>query len=167
MNAAVEVEKLIAALPEMASEDLRTLHAKLGFLLKVGPKGEQETATSFSAVMYSALVDQMVERTKVKYPPFGVFQKQAGYQKFAEACAVVEEANSMWFPKQTRAERVSMTALYAGLVLDRLAERGTTMVWNTINFWLGNLPALVDDAFPGYAMSGLLSKVQMLRTKRY
>lgn len=170
MNAIADVEKLIESLPGMEADELRAVHARVTVLLKTGPKNSRASQTNstpaFAGVMYSALVDQMALRTGVKYPPFSVFQSQPSCQRFLEACQVIEEANGMWFPKQTKAEQASMATLYAGLVLDRLSERGSTLVWGTINYWLENVPGLVDDAFPGYAMAGLLSKVQTMRTSK-
>lgn len=163
-------DALMETLPDLSKDELRAVQARVQFLLQTatgkatGPAAQAEP-NEFAQAMYGAFSDMLKRRFGTRVAPWFVFTQGPQYGNFAAACDLAKEANSAWFPKQTKAEAASMLLMYAGLVIDRLEDRATTIVMPTITFWLGNLPALVDDAFPGYAAAGMLGRVQQLRTK--
>jgi hypothetical protein len=165
-----DISKLLTALPHLSPAELRTVHERCAALLTIGPKGDSSSegapgAAGFAMDLYGAFSDALLEITKVKSMPFPVFTRTAAGKWFRDAAAVAQQANDVWFPKQSRAERLSMAKLYASLVLDHLAARERPAVWQNISAAVSSLPVLVDYAFPGYAAIGMLGKVQNLRTR--
>lgn len=157
----------LAALPV---EELQEVHSHAAALLAVGPKVRVRTTPSvdeFSASFYAALAELMDTRTRVHSLPFAVFSRTAQYRDhLGPAMCLAAEANRQWFPEQTKTERLSMVRLYAKLCVQYLDEQDRPLVWYNIAAAVSSLPGVVDRAFPGYAASGLLGKVQLLRTRK-
>lgn len=161
---------LLEALPLLSPEDLKQLRDRASALLTVGPRAQLVPRTGssdgFTRDMYTSLNDALFRRTQVRGMPFEMFRRTPTFKNhFAPAALSAGQANDQWFPKQTQPERLSMTQLYAKLILEHLDVCGSPVVWPLISFKLGELPAVVDQAFPGYAASGLLGKVQHLRCR--
>lgn len=163
-----DIAKLLTALPHLSPAELRTVHERCTALLAIGPQDPADGApgkAGFTMDLYGAIGDALLEITKVKSMPFPMFARTAAGKWFRDAAAVAQQANDIWFPRQTRAERLSMAKLYANLVLDHLAARERPAVWQNISAAVSSLPVIVDYAFPGYAAIGMLGKVQSLRTR--
>lgn len=178
MTTPAQVDALLAAMPNLSEAELRAVQARAVFLLKTVPQdrrgGERrsdgseppEPDSEFALLLYEAFSALRAERHGTRLPPYDIFRTRGGgFPAFLAAANSAEDVNDVWFPNQTNTERASMVRLYAGIVLDTLQERGTTVVFATISYWLSNLASLVDDAFPGYARAGLLSLVQQRRTE--
>jgi len=169
-TAAQHQHDVLDALPTLSPDVLRAVHDRCVALLVVGgarlrasiPAGNDD----FAADLYTALTAELRARTQVNGPPYHVFRRLAQHKHFAECAQAAAAANAQWFPQQTRAERLSMLRLYARLVLDYVQEQHRPAVWPVIGAACAALPAVVDRAFPGYAESGLLGKVQALRTRK-
>lgn len=168
-----KTDELLALLPTLPVEDLQRVKDQATLLLALSPKsalprvelragGEQE----FARDLYDALAAELLARTQVPAPHWNIFSRHNQFHShFKPGAAAAYAANLAWFPKQSRAERASMLQLYARLVLDGLAAQGRPSHWHWVSDALRNLHAVVDSAFPGYAASGLLTKVQQLRTR--
>ena len=166
----MNANEVFMALPHLSGAELRDVHMRASALLSIGPKtdviGPARGEDSFVRDLYIALGDLLQKRICVRSMPFHVFIKQAAYQQFLPAAQFAEEANGQWFPKQNKAERLSMVMLYARLVLDDIASRSQPAVWRVISAAVLNLPQIVDQAFPGYAEAGLLGIIHRLRTQK-
>lgn len=165
---------LFASLPHLPAEQLIKLRDQVTVLLAIGGKpaakpGREIRANSeeeFAKDLYDAVAAELLRRTRAKSMPFSVFAGSNQFEThFKAAARSAFEANAVWFPKQTRAERQSMVRLYANLVLDYLAGQSRPAVWYNVSAAMAVLPQVVDQAFPGYAAAGLLGKVQVLRTR--
>ena len=165
----MNVNEVFMALPHLSGAELRDVHNRASALLSIGPKTAVPArgADDFARDMYIALADLLQKRTQVRSMPHHVFSRQAAYRdQFLPAAQLAEEANAQWFPKQTKAERLSIVMLYAKLVLDDIAARSQPAVWRVISNAVMNLPQIVDQSFPGYAEAGLLGIVHRLRTQK-
>ena len=161
---------LLCSLPNLTSDELREVRDRASALLEIGPKSTKAVINTgqddFIHDLYVATSEVIYKRTQVKCAPFCVFSKTSQYRDhYRPAAASAMAANEKWFPKQTRAERMSMVRLYAKLAIDYLAGQGRPAVWYNLAAAFAALPEVVDFAFPGYAASGLLGKVQMMRTR--
>jgi len=164
------MDKIIIDLPNRTAAELKVIHERCSALLAIGPKANavnmDKGTSDFAADLYKSIDDLLFERTRVRNAPYLVFLKTSNNAaKYKEAALAAANANATWFPKQTRAERLSMCGIYARVILDYIAAREWVAVWPTINHRIGELPVLVEDAFPGYAANGMLGKVQTMRTQ--
>lgn len=172
----IVLDQMISSLPHLSPDDLKAIHDRCAALLSLGSGNGarlavQRRVTSvedeFAEMLYSAISDILMERTQIRCMPFRVFMaQQASSKRYREMIAVANAANDKWFPKQSKAERASMIRLYAECIIKHLVSRHLPLTWHsTIPNAVGNLPAIIDRAFPGYAASGMLGQVQALRTK--
>ena len=167
-------QNIMDVLPHLPAEQLRSIRDQVTVLLAIGGKGAKagpdvrgNAADDFARDLYEALAAELQRRTRAKSMPFSLFAGSNQYEThFKAAARNAMDANALWFPKQSRAERMSMVQLYAKLALDYLAGQSRPMVWYNIAAAMNALPQVVDGAFPGYASAGLLGKVQALRTRR-
>lgn len=164
--------QLFNSLPGLTQDELRELRDRALVLLAVGPKNEKKMMVGsnqydFARDLYEATASILFSRTQVKGMPYHVFLKTPQYRdQYLPAVIIAADVNAQWFPKQTRVERLSMVRLYAKLVIDYLISQGRPLLWYNLNAAFSSLPAVVDSAFPGYAASGLLHKIQIMRTKQ-
>lgn len=161
---------VLNSLPNLTPDELREVRDRASVLLAVGPKHSSKTSgeipNDFVQDLYVASAEILYKRTQVKRMPFKIFARTSQYRDhYLPAAKAAESANQQWFPKQTRAERLSMVRLYAKLAIDYLDGQARPAVWYNLAAAFSSLPEVVDSAFPGYAASGLLGKVQAMRTK--
>lgn len=167
------LKDLVGALPLLSNDQLQEIRDRASALLAIGPAsepagraGRADPADEFVRDLYGALAEELERRTRVKSAPFHAFASTTAFRdRFRPAARQAFVANSSWFPGQSKAERLSMTRLYARLCLDYLAGQSRPAVWHNISAAVNVLPQVVDGAFPGYAAAGLLGKVQSLRTR--
>lgn len=164
-------EDLKHVIAGMSDADLRRLKQQIEGTLNL--KGREDKARAaarlaetvavngFEALLYDACAAMLQQRFSVKQMPFAVFlQKHPDAARFIEAAAVAKECNAQWFPKQTAAQMLQMTRLYAKLVLQDMHDREQPLVWPMIAHFLRELPAVFDRSFPGYLASGVQHWVQ-------
>lgn len=161
---------VLNSLPNLTPDELREVRDRASVLLTIGPKRSSKTTgdvqDDFVHDLYVATSEILYKRTQVKRMPFKIFSRTSQYRDhYLPAAKAAESANEQWFQKQTRAERLSMVRLYAKLAIDYLDGQGRPAVWYNLAAAFTALPEVVDSAFPGYATSGLLGKVQALRTR--
>lgn len=166
-------DQIAKSLLLLKPEELASVRDQATVLLALGSKkgtprlelrvnGEEDYARD----LYAAFAEELSARTRVRSMPYNVFCRNSQYTThFQPGARAAFQANAQWFPRQSRAERLSMVRLYAKLTLEYLAAQGRPAVWFNIAAALAVLPEVVDTAFPGYAASGLLGKVQTLRCK--
>jgi hypothetical protein len=168
----MRLDDIAAALPGLPATELQKLRDQVTVLLAIGPKGGEVLSSNgkpdaFVPLLYDALAAELKRATQAKAAPFSLFAKSSTYENhFKPGALVAAEANARWFPRQTRVEQASMATLYARLCVQWLQQQSRPLAWFSINFALQALPEIVDQAFPGYAASGLLGKVQLARTRR-
>ena len=161
---------MLSSLPNLTPDELREVRDRASVLLAVGPKYGSKTTgdvqDDFAHDLYVAVSDILYKRTQVKRMPFKIFSRTSQYRDhYLPAAKAAESANEQWFPKQTRAERLSMVRLYAKLSIDYLDSQARPAEWWNLASAFSALPEIIDLAFPGYAACGLLGKVQALRTQ--
>lgn len=164
---------IVDGLPTLGIEELADLRRRIDACMVLAPKEEggsvslpREEESEFARALYESLAEILAKRTKTKRAPFVAFSKSGSFKEFLRAAQAAEVCHRGWFPKESRAERLSMCALYAELCLDFLEERQQPAFWREISHALDNLPQIIDAFFPGYAESGLLPMVKALRCKR-
>lgn len=169
MSSMADISEVITQLPNRTPAELKVIHERCAALLALGGKTNavhmSKQDGDFATDLYGAISDLLFKRTKVRGMPYSVFIKSSAAAKFKEAVQQAAKANDTWFPKQTRTQRLSMCGIYASLILDYIEAREWAAVWSTINHIISDLPAVVDQAFPGYAERGMLDKVQLMRTR--
>jgi hypothetical protein len=163
---------ILNTLPNLTAEELREVRDRASVLLTIGPKKSSVKPVhniaqdDFAYDLYTALSDLLYRRTQIRRAPYKVFARTIQYRDhFLSGATAASDVNQQWFPKQTRAERMSMIQLYVKLVINYLDERGRPAVWGNLASAFSSLPEIVDLYFPGYAASGLLGKVQAMRTR--
>lgn len=110
-------------------------------------------------LLWSAVQDIFVQRLRsTRLPPLSVALDKMG-GSLRSAATVCDRVIRDSAPELTRLQRVSCLALFARLAFDRLNTVGAPVSGKSMLQQLENTPALLDEAFPGYAESGLLGLV--------
>ena len=116
--------------------------------------------------LYEALATSIAKMLNANsVMPWERFRKTWIYARFTRAAAVAIEQHRAWLPRASRLESLSMLRLYAVLTLSYLQADAHVIGWKSVCWALENLPLIVDQHFPNYAQSGLLSAVANIRTK--
>ncbi len=163
-------DQITQALPLLTQTDLEQIRQRCVFLLT--PAGGRprllihKPEESFAAELYGALADEIKRKTSAASMPWAIFQirQRKAYEKYTEIAADVKAMNTTWFPSQNQAQRMSILALYAQLVIATVLRSEQALVWDVISYQLGNLGGIIESAYPGYAASGLLNQIQIIRT---
>ena len=161
---------MLGSLTNLTLDELRQVRDNASALLALGPKHDTKPATTehdeFAFDLYAAVSDILYKRTHVRRMQFRVFTRTAQYRNhFLPASKIAKEANTQWFPKQSKTEQMSMAQLYAKLAIDYLDSNGRLINWYSLSGVFSTLPELVDVCFPGYAACGMLGKIQEMRTR--
>lgn len=161
---------VLGSLTNLTLDELRQVRDNASALLALGPKHDAKLSMTehddFAFDLYVAVSDILYKRTHVRRMQFRMFTRTAQYRDhFLPATKMAKEANTQWFPKQSRTERMSMMQLYAKLAVDYLDSNGRLINWYSLSGLFSSLPELVDTNFPGYAACGMLGKIQEMRTR--
>lgn len=163
-----DIEAMLDSLPVLSAQDLRALHDRAAILLAVGGPAKRDKkikANDFGQFLYDALGEELLKRVKAKSAPYHIFLRTGTGKRFEQAAVLADAAHQRWYRVGTSATLVSMTRMYAELLLDYLASCSLPFIWDSITWAVTQLPMIVDMSFPGYAESGLLDMVQQLRTR--
>ena len=167
---AADVDKVVVTAAALPPAEFLTLMLKLQALQSVStPKSvsSDPPEDTHALALYHALSLQL--RIQLQIPPipadkFFLSSKSANQMKESLAGAV-EQLNAL-APRMTRTEWASVSDLVAGLAVTQVRQGGFKVPWFGISLALKNLPALLDEHFPGYASSNLLRLVLQLRTQK-
>lgn len=166
------INDIYAGLTKLDPEHLQEVILRCHALLAINPTTtvpaqNKNDANPFYEGLYTSIADEVKKRTGSGSPPYRVFCKmqQALQRIYITHCKTAQEANAGWFPEQSRSEQASMIRLYAQLIVANVEARELPLVWSILANTVGDLAAIVDQSFPGYAGVGLLSYVQALRTR--
>jgi hypothetical protein len=105
--------------------------------------------------LYRWLQQELKAQLKMNTLPY---KKNPNRKNFKAAVQHVEEHLHGWLGPLTQVQKESLYGLLARLVVRaaRGASNSNIPIWHLITAQVGNLPKLLEDAFPGYLGSGLL-----------
>jgi hypothetical protein len=165
------VDKVVADAAALPPAEFSTLLLKLQALQFVSaPKAttSSELPEDLHALtLYHALSLQL--RVQLQIPPIPVdkfFLSSRSANQVKESLALAVEQLNTLAPGMTRTEWASVSDLVAGLAVTQVRRGRFAVPWFGISLVLKNLPALLDEHFPGYASSNLLKLVLRLRTQQ-
>ena len=145
-------------LPQLTSRELREVELLASHFRKGNKKEDIEANT---LVFYSTIVEYLAYKTKVQFPPIALFralQPNLG-DKIFEVAEFVENWTNSYFKEVIQLERRRVygicTELVGNYVEDSTVPLGMKSLLNAFN----KLPGIVENNFPGYAASGLLSSI--------
>lgn len=162
-----EVSRLVENLDQA---ELAQLGSKVAALRALGPAavalphkapssaaGPAALDSAFPDLLYEALRSALERENGVGQLDIHLFRATRGGRSYERAAAKAGQAHRSWFPKATRAETAGLCRVYAFSLISFLRARHKPLHWSVLCTELGELPEVLEHAFPGYARSGALS----------
>lgn len=106
-------------------------------------------------LVYDELGDYLKRKSRT-VPPFGKYRKRAEFGAFAASAVRFLGYIDRHFKPETEAERMKIGYVIFDVLARRLELEGTPVGLLPMARQLGRVPEVVDLAFPGYRVSGLL-----------
>lgn len=154
-----DFDDVIKRLPSLTREQLRAVHARVGFLSSMAKSGD-DTSDELLAL---ECVSNVLQSMGMEFAAPAILRKSAVYDTFRTdkvpaVMAYLERA------KLTRNETRAIIQIGLGLLIADMQRMGMMTSARAILSHFHRLPAVLNFAFPGYAEAGLLS--QIIRRKR-
>lgn len=146
----------VAELPKLSVGQLSDLSSRIKLLAKTAIKdhdGKQE----FGDRVLQALCDVM-KRNNLETPHSATLKKSAAY---VNAKAKIEDL-SVYFEKISKQKLVQDSILKVAidlLITDMLSWQGVAVSSHSVLKQIHRIPSMLNRSFPGYATSGLLTKI--------
>lgn len=163
---------IFAALPALSADDLRRVHERCTALLKLGGQPvllrKRSSGFDLAQALYDAVNDRaLLHMPELRTAPYAVFVKQAQGRRYIEAMRTAEALHAHMMRGALRSDgsyaaQQSMCRLYAGVIVSWARSRSLPLMWPVFIIGVRELPAFVEDAFPGYRRSGTLALVRKL-----
>ena len=165
------LNKILADLPHLSGEELERVRSQLGVVQSLGgkaapaPKGSR-AKTGDDDLALSVLAAYVKDKG-VDYSTAGMLRKSNGYSAFREKVPVVFAFISQG--ARTRPEQLGLLRIGIELLYENLVQMGVSVSARTVMAHFHRVPAVINEAYPGYATAGLLhiiigkKKVQHVR----
>lgn len=149
------LETVCTLLRGLPTEDLQEVQARVKLLLNTSETPYDEEGELFWETLRKICKNQHL----CTLVPHGVYRKHIAYPYYHTGFKNVKGWTHNHFKKATYHQRRKVYKLYVGLLLDYFERRKLIISAWTIGYNVDKIPALVNNAFPGYADAGLLHKV--------
>lgn len=164
----MKADAICEALSSLSQPDLEVVYLRVQLLRSTSTLDFKTTGSTEEAKLYNSLHETVQKATgSAAGAPYHQFTRTTFYPSFHAGYEHVSKLTSAWFPNATKPERYSLYSLYASLIVARVQERlsNRRWLWRHIIAQLNHLEDVVEDAFPGYYASGLMTMILNARTK--
>ena len=155
---AKEIEK---ALFTMSQEELLSLRNRIDLLLKIqkGTPGNSVADTSDESLLYQEIRKVYKSRFGLKLLPLKAFKKRPGGNNLKVVVTYLDKLSEEVIGKSTRIDKAWWYRLFIDLSLREMEKENIPLsVHNLLGFY-ERFPEVLNQAFPGYIESGLLTKI--------
>jgi hypothetical protein len=155
-----DVQQIVNLLPHLSKEDLLQVHKAVGACLSLNGHGsvpaKDEVVSSIDPML--VIISKVLQSRGLEFSSPYMLSRSNAYTKFRVEHA---PAISKFFEAQglSHVEQALLLDTGIRLLIDRLQARGMSVSGRTLLWYMHQLPSTIDQAFPGYASAGLLSKI--------
>lgn len=154
-----KLDELAKALTSASAEDLNKLKAKINGLLELGG-GEKSKPTTATDWLFEGIVEELVSRGLLHPKAAASLQRSKQFKSYSEKAGPVRALLLKAAPGMDTSQTVLRA--FGRRVAYCLAESlsGWTVVTPSLMLArVGDVPAAVDECYPGYLSCGLLGKL--------
>ena len=148
----MESSDVLMALKEMSLTDLRKVSAQAAFLLTK----EQLNVSPLERDVYESICDTL-KFEGIAPPPFGTFARTNAFSSFRGGVVCFLQYIGQHCAPKMRVERQKVIYVFVRMLARRLRRDGIPLSAKTMSSTLSRIENIVEDQFPGYRESGLLS----------
>ena len=145
----MNIDDILAVLPTLSKKDILKLKAALE-LFSVEEDGWK--------TLYDSIAKESGDRGIV-LPSSSYFRSNSYFKRFREGAGIVDRFIEDNFPEANRISRVKVYRVFAKIFIDYLEDIDNEVNMTNISIFAYRIPSIVDNAFPGYASVGMLSKI--------
>lgn len=149
---------LVAQAASLSADEFNDLITKLQALKAISGSASVTAQEKDSALgMYEAIAEAVRQANGTRLMPFHVFKKTRNYVAFAQAAQLAEEF--ILTLERDRVRKVAVRLWLCKLLVAHILDRGRPLEFYVISSEMVELPAILDNYFPGYRASGLMHVV--------
>jgi len=142
---------------ELNGNELSDLLGRIAALKSVGGDKPTKKEQDGSSGMYLAVAEAITAANGTRSMPMAIFRKTRHYSSFAQSARLADEfVNTL---ERDRVKKIAVRRWLCKLMIASMIEKGRPLEWFALSAELAELPALVNEYFPGYMSSGLMSVV--------
>lgn len=147
-------EQVIEALTQLSPEDLKEVRARA--LALSGDDSRSETTEE--QLIHDAVVSEL-NAVGISSPPFSVIKSAGWMTPLRESHSAFMSYIEKFARPKSKTARMRAISVFARTVLKWMIRAELYVSYKTLTLQLRNIGSCIEDAFPGYASSGLLGVV--------
>ena len=146
-------------LGHMTTKELQELQGAVGFWLKKRKSSDRRENTSETQLVYDCLRCVLKRQGMNNFPPFAVFEKNKYFNSYIDALPIIDDFFEEYFPKIRKIEKIKLLNIFLGKLVSMLRGQRLPITVGVLAVNVQRLPEAIEDAFPGYAEAGIMSKL--------